>query len=75
MSRADKSRHADLQKRKEAVSMNVFHDASHSVPRIELPHHCQKFRSDPILLSSPYVIQSDMSADPFTNFMEILGGS
>jgi hypothetical protein len=50
----------------------IFRDVPHSVPRIELLHHCQKFLDDPFLLSSPYVVQSDVSPDAFTHFMEIL---
>jgi hypothetical protein len=72
---ADKSRRADLQKEKEAVSVIVFRDVSHSVRRVKLLHHCQKFRGHPILLSSLYVIQSHVSPDGFTHFMEILGGA
>jgi hypothetical protein len=53
----------------------VFRDVSRSVPRIELLHRCQKFRSDPILLPSPYVIQSHVSVDAFTHFTEILGAA
>jgi hypothetical protein len=64
-----------LQKGKETVSAIVFRDVSHSLPRIELLHHCQKFFFDSILLLSPHVVQSDVSPDAFTRFMEILGGA
>jgi hypothetical protein len=74
-SKADKSRRANLQKRKETVSLIIFRDVPHSVPCIELPHHCQKFLDDPLLLSSPYVVQSGVSPDAFTYFMEIHSGA
>jgi hypothetical protein len=74
-SRANKSRYADLQKRKEAVSVIVFCGVPHSVPRIELIHDCQKFLNDPIFFSSPYVVQSNVSPDAFTHLMEILDGA
>jgi hypothetical protein len=53
----------------------IFHDVPHSVPRIELVHHCQKFSGDPSLLSLPYVVQLNVSPDAFTHFIEILGGA
>jgi hypothetical protein len=53
----------------------IFRNVQHSIPRIEMPHHRQKFLDDPILLSSPYVVQSDVSPEAFTYFMEILGGA
>jgi hypothetical protein len=53
----------------------IFRHVPHSVPRIELLRHCQKFLDNPILLSSPYVIQSVVPPDDFTHFMEILGGA
>jgi hypothetical protein len=55
--------------------MILFHDAPHSVRRIELLQHCHKFLDDPTLLSSPYVVQSNVSPGAFTHFMEILDGA
>jgi hypothetical protein len=62
-------------KRKEVVYVVLFHDAPHSVRRIELLQHCQTFFDDPILFSSPYMVQSIVSRGAFTHFMEILDGS
>jgi hypothetical protein len=53
----------------------LFHDAAYSVRHIELPQHCQKVIDDPTLLSSPYMVQSNVSARAFTHFMEILDGA
>jgi hypothetical protein len=64
-----------LLKGKKVVSVILFHDAPYSVRRIELLQHCQKFLDDPILLSSPYMVQSNVSPGAFTHFMEILDGS
>jgi hypothetical protein len=64
-----------LQKGKEAVTLIIFHNVPHSVSRIGLLHHYQKFLDDPILLSSVDVVQSDVSSDAFTRFMEIRGGA
>jgi hypothetical protein len=74
-SRTDKSRCSNLLKGKEVVSVILFHDAQYSVRRIELLQHCQKFLDDPTLLSSPYMVQSNVSRGVFTHFMEILDGS
>jgi hypothetical protein len=74
-SRADKSRCSNLLKGKEVVSVILFHDAPYSVRRIELLQHCQKFHDDPTLLSSPYMIRSNVSPGAFIDFMEILDGS
>jgi hypothetical protein len=52
----------------------IFRDVPHSVPRIELLHG-QKFLGDPILLSSPDVVQSNLSLNAFAHFMEILSGA
>jgi hypothetical protein len=49
--------------------------ALYSVRRFELLQHCQKFLDDPTLLSSPYVVQSNVSPGASTHFMEILNGS
>jgi hypothetical protein len=57
------------------VSVILFHDAPYSVRRIELLQHCQKFLDDPILLSSHYMVQSNVSPGTFTHFMEILAGA
>jgi hypothetical protein len=70
-----KSRCSDLQKGKEAISVIVFRGVPHSIPPTQLAINCQKFLDDPILLSLPYVIQSDASPDAFSHFMEILNGS
>jgi hypothetical protein len=63
-----------LLKRKEAVSVILFHDAPYSVRRIELLQYCQKFLDDPTLLSSRYMVQSNLSPGALTHFMEILDG-
>jgi hypothetical protein len=60
---------------KEVVSVILFHDAPYSVRRIELPQHCEKFLDDPTLLSSSYMVQSNVSSGAFTHFMEILDGA
>jgi hypothetical protein len=57
------------------ASVIVFQGVPHSIPRTQLAINCQKFLDDPILLSLPYVIQSDTSLDAFSHFMEILNGS
>jgi hypothetical protein len=57
------------------VSVILFHDAPYSVRRIEPLQHCQKFLDDPTLLSSLYVVQSNVSPGTFTHFMEILDGA
>jgi hypothetical protein len=64
-----------LQKGNEAVSVILFHDVPYSVPRIEWLYHCQRFFEDPILLSSPDLVQSDVSSGAFTHFIEISGGT
>jgi hypothetical protein len=64
-----------LQKGKEVVSVILFHDVPYSLRRIELLQHCQKFIDDPTLLSSPYMVQSNVSPGAFTHFMEILDGA
>jgi hypothetical protein len=64
-----------LLKGKEVVSVILFHDALYSVQRIELLQHCEKFLDDPTLLSSPHMVQSNVSAGAFTHFMEILDGA
>jgi hypothetical protein len=51
--------------------MIIFSDVPHPVPCIELLHQCHKFLDDPILLSSPYVVQLNVSPGAFTHFMEI----
>jgi hypothetical protein len=53
----------------------LFHDALYSVRRIEPLQHCQKFLDDPTLLSSPYMVQPNVSPGAFTHFTEILDGS
>jgi hypothetical protein len=73
-SQADKSWCSNLQKGKEVVSVLVLRDVLHSVPRIQLALHCQRFLDDPMLLWSPNVILSDVSIDAFAHFMEILNG-
>jgi hypothetical protein len=55
--------------------MIIFRDVPHSVPRIELLHHCQKFLDHPILLSSSYVIRLHVLPDAFPHFREMLGGA
>jgi hypothetical protein len=62
-------------KGKEGVSVTLFHDAPYSVRRIELLQHYQKSLDDPTLLSSPYMVQSNVSPGAFTHFMEILDGT
>jgi hypothetical protein len=57
------------------ASVILFHDALYSVRRIEPLQYCQKFIDDPTLLSSPYMVQSNVSPGAFTHFMEILDGS
>jgi hypothetical protein len=74
-SRADKSRCTNLQKGKETVSVIIFRDVRHSVLRTKLLNHYQKLLNDPIVLSSPYVVQSDVSSDAFTDFTEILSSA
>jgi hypothetical protein len=64
-----------LEQRKEAVSLIIFRDVPHSVRRIELLHHYQKFLGDPTLLSSSYVVQSNVPPDAFTHVTEILDGA
>jgi hypothetical protein len=66
---------ADGEGRKEVVSVILFHDAPYSVRRFELLQHCQKFLDDSTLLSSPYMVQSNVSPGAFAHFMEILDGS
>jgi hypothetical protein len=51
-----------------------FRDVPHSVPRIQLALHCQRFLDDPVLLWSPYVIRSNASIDAFVHFMKIFNG-
>jgi hypothetical protein len=74
-SRADTSRCSNLYKGKEVVSVIVFRDVPHSIQRRQLAINCQKFLGDPILLSVPYVVQSDASPDAVSHFMEIFNGS
>jgi hypothetical protein len=74
-SRADKPPCSNLLKGKEVVSVILFHDAPHSVRRIKLPQPYQKFLDDPTLLSSRYMVQSNVSPGAFTHFMEILAGA
>jgi hypothetical protein len=57
------------------VSVILFHDAPYSVRPIELLQHCQKFLDDPTLISSPYMVQSNVSPGAFTHFMEMLDGA
>jgi hypothetical protein len=74
-SRADNSQCSNVLKRKEVVSVILFHDVPYSVRRIELLQHCQKILDDPTLLSSPYMVRSNVSPGGFTHFMVILDGS
>jgi hypothetical protein len=74
-SRADKSRCSNSLKGKEVAFVILFHDAPYSVRRIELLQHCQKFLDDPTLLSSRYMVQSNVSPGAFTQFMGILDGA
>jgi hypothetical protein len=74
-SRADKLRCSNGLNGKEVVYVILFHDAPYSVRRIELLQHCHKFLDDPTLLSSPYMVQLNVSPDAFTHFMQILDGS
>jgi hypothetical protein len=60
---------------KEVVFVIFFHDVPYSVRRIEPLQHCQKFLDDPTLLSSYYMVQSNVSLGDFTHFMEILDGA
>jgi hypothetical protein len=53
----------------------VFQGVPHSIPCTELAINGQTFLDDPILLSAPYVVQSDASPDAFVYLMEILNGS
>jgi hypothetical protein len=71
-SKIDKLRCLNLQKGKEVGSVIVFHGAPHSSPRTQLPINCHKFHDDPILLSLPYVVQSDALPDAFSHSMQIL---
>jgi hypothetical protein len=64
-----------LLKGKEVVSVILFHNAPYSIRRIELLQDCQKFRDDPTLLSSSYLVQSSVSPGAFPHFMEILDGA
>jgi hypothetical protein len=59
---------------KEVVSVIVFRDVSHSIPCIQPAQHCQGLLDDPVLLSTLDVIQSNVSPDAVTHFMEILDG-
>jgi hypothetical protein len=74
-SRADKSRCSNLLRGKEVVSVILFHDAPYSLRGIELLKRCETFLDDPTLLSSPYMVQSNVSPGAFTLFMEIFDGS
>jgi hypothetical protein len=58
-----------------AASVILFHDAPYSVRHIELLQHCQKLLDDPTLLSSPYMVQPNVSPGAFTHFIEILDGA
>jgi hypothetical protein len=64
--RTDKSRCSNLLRGNEVVSVILFHDAAHSVRRTELLQQCQKFLDDSTLLSSPYMVQSNVSPSAFT---------
>jgi hypothetical protein len=66
---------SNLLRGKEVVSVILFHDAPYSVRCIEPLQHCQKFLDDPTLLSSPYMVQSNVSRGAFNYFMEILDGA
>jgi hypothetical protein len=57
------------------VSVIVFRYVPHSIQRSQLAINCQKCLDDPILLSVPYVVQSDALPDAFSHFIEILNGS
>jgi hypothetical protein len=61
-----------LQKGKEAVYVILFRDVPHSAACIERLDQCHKFLDDPSLLSSSYVVQSNVSPGAFMYFMEIL---
>jgi hypothetical protein len=74
-SRANKSRCSNLYKGKEVVFVIVFRDVPHSIQHTHLAIDSQKFIDDPILLSGPYVVQSDAPPDAFSHFIEILNGS
>jgi hypothetical protein len=74
-SRTDKSRCSNLLRGKEVVSVILFHDEPYSVRRIEPLQHCQEFLDDPTLLSSPDMVQSNVSPGAFTHLMEILDGA
>jgi hypothetical protein len=74
-STADKSQCSKVLRGKEVVSVILFHHAQYSVRRIELLQHCEEFLDDPTLLSSPYMVQSNVSPGAFTHSMEILDGS
>jgi hypothetical protein len=56
-------------------SVMLFRHVPHSIPCIELLHQCQKFCDDPSLVPSPYMIQSNMSPDTFTRFLQRLDGA
>jgi hypothetical protein len=51
-----------------------FRGGPHAIPQIQLAVNRRKFIGDPILLSSPYVVQSDASPDASTHLMEVLDG-
>jgi hypothetical protein len=74
-SRADKSQCSNLQKEKEVISVILFRGVSHSIPCIQPAQHCQGSLDDPILLSTFYVIQSNIPPNAFTHFMKILDGA
>jgi hypothetical protein len=55
--------------------MILFRDLQHSIPRPELLRRGKKFLGDRVLLVLPDVVQSRLSLDALTRFMEILDGA
>jgi hypothetical protein len=58
---------------KKTISVILFRDVPHSISRIQLAQHCSTFVDDPILRSTPHAVQSSVSPEAFTYFVEILG--
>jgi hypothetical protein len=73
-SKAGMSQCSNLQNGNEVIFVIRFGNAPHSISPIQLAQHRQKVLDDAILLSTRYVVQSSVSPDALTNFMEILDG-
>jgi hypothetical protein len=48
----------------------LLRDVLRLISRSQLAPHCQKFFDDPISLTTPYMIQLNVSPDSFTYFMK-----